>query len=180
MSDSIAELQVRLELEETRTKNERSAASLWRLSSCELSKEQLARFRALHRSPMFSRTRVEQLRQASAIAPAMPSLVERLVLQQVTLPEARISLPTPRWVRQVCLARQHFVTAIFIKSPSAGEEEQSFLTTWAFQSPYMLGLCRLRRRPLDLRITDDDGVDRVDDFWPHDFHVLDDFVYSDE
>lgn len=176
--ENIEDLRNRLALDRKRGLEELEVANPWRLSSCRLSDAQLASFRRMYRAGGYSNAVVDRMRLQAAVAPPVPSMEFRLRLMSFSVPSVDRQAPL-EWVRRVCLHREEFIgKVILVNIGEGGGDQEAFLVSWAFKNPIVLALTRLRRRPIDLSF-ERGAMVSLNEHWPFDFDVLDDYLYSD-
>ena len=177
INEDISALQTRITIESHRFESDGRARNPWHLSSCRLTETQKLHFRALYNdSNRFSRTKIDHLREAASAAPPVPDMSFRLRVSACPI-DVVPKLLANDWVAEVCLRREVLSGTIF-QIDRDNMETEYFLLTWAYQSPYMLGLVLLRRRPWPPHHSD--PIALLESHWEYEFDIVPKFMFSDE
>jgi hypothetical protein len=112
------------------------------LSVCSVSEQDEATWSVLLRSNAFSDRSVAALRQATKVAPALPSLAQQAALDAMAGPDVCLVRDKPTWLAQMCSNRASFAGTALVFESLDGLRFFRFL--FAMQRPHMAMFTLLR------------------------------------
>jgi len=182
LADTVRELETRIDIHEMRTAYESKTCNPWTVSNCRFDESAREDFRAFYKRACFSIRNVEKLRSTALCAPSIPSMDVRLEvmshpLQSVEVPRA------PNWVGLVCMQRDHFTSHALVRMMGDDRDgDQFFAFMWAYKSPYLIGLARLRRRATAVSSgpLSGFGVASLGAHWRYEFDIENSYLYTND
>ena len=134
------------------------------------------KFEQLYNSDGFSHKRVEQLRDAAAIAPPLADMFYKLQLRPHAEPQPPPAATPPPWLGEVCAQRDQFVQCGLVFAPPSGSPA-FFAFCFAYENTYLLALARLRSRAFEQDLA---ASAARDELWGFDWDMQHIYVYSTE